>query len=52
MCVHVWDSLRRRVVELVLAGAAEAGLDAAVPPQPLDDAGQLGRHEALLRGAR
>lgn len=39
-----------RVVELVLARASEAGLDAGVPPQPLDDAGELRRHEALLGG--
>lgn len=45
------DSLCRRVVELILAGSAEAGLDATVPPQPLDDAGQLSRHEAFLRRA-
>lgn len=42
------DSLCRGVVELVFPGAAEAGLNAAVLPQPLDDAGQLARHEAFL----
>lgn len=49
--LSVCDSLCRRVVELVFPGAAEAGLNAAVLPQPLDDAGQLARHEAFLRRA-
>ena len=41
-------SLCCRVIELVLPGAAEAGLNAAVLPQPLDHSGQLAGHEALL----
>lgn len=45
-------SLCRRVVELVLPGATEAGLHPSVHPQPLNDSGQLRRHEALLRRAR
>lgn len=44
----VCDSLCCRVVELILAGAAEAGLHTSVLPEPLDDTGQLGCHEALL----
>lgn len=40
------------VVELVLSGSAEAGLHPAVPPQPFNDAGQLGGHHAFLRAAR
>jgi len=47
----VCDSLSSRVVELVLAGASEAGLHAAVPPQSLHHPRQLRRHEALLRRA-
>lgn len=46
------DSLSGRVVELVLPGATEAGLDSSVLPQPLDDAGQLARHEPLLSRPR
>lgn len=49
--VHVLerrDSLSGRVVELVLSGATETGLDSSVLPQPLDDPGQLARHEPLL----
>ena len=42
------DSLCCRVVELVLAGAAEAGLDPPVLPEASDDPRKLCRHEALL----
>ena len=51
VCACVRVSLGGGVVELVLPGAAEAGCDAAVLPEPLHHAGQLGRHEALLRRA-
>lgn len=37
-----------RVIELVLSGASEAALDAAVGPQPVDDVGQVLRQDALL----
>lgn len=46
--VHASYSLCCRVVELVLSGAAEAGLNSSVLPQPLDDPGQLAGHETLL----
>lgn len=42
------NSLCCRVVELVLPGAAEASLNPLVVPEPLDDPGQLPRHEALF----
>lgn len=42
-------SLGSGVVELVLPGAAEAGLHAVVGPEPPDNAGQvLGEHALLL----
>lgn len=46
------DSLCGGVVELILAWAAEAGLNSVVAPEPLDDTGQLGCHGAFLRRAR
>ena len=42
------NSLGCRVVELVLPGATEAGLNPFVVPEPLDDPGQLPCHEALF----
>lgn len=47
-----FDSLGRRVVELVLSGASKAALDAAVRPQAPDDVGQFVGEEALLLGCR
>lgn len=45
-------SLAGGIVELVLRGAIETGLDTRVLPQPLDDVRHLFRHRALLDGVR
>lgn len=39
------------IIELVLSGTAEAGLNASIFPQSLDDPGQFPSHEAFLSRA-
>jgi len=46
------DLLLGRVIELVLAGAAEALLDAVVFPQSLHDVGQLDTQVAVVGGCQ
>lgn len=48
MRVSASNSLCSRVIELVLSGAAETGLNSSVFPQPLDDPGELACHEAFF----